>query len=376
MAVILINPNKESKGVLILKHLEVEFWIRQPLQLINEIKDKYHVGIYFGFYTELNSDIRGADFYVAEDNVLKFSFETSIPRLNLNGYNFLQGKDWNINYTPTKTIDFIFIGNYSRRKRALYLIENLERLKYSNDDFNAVLVIMYRGGLIEYFTRHLIHKKAKNFKQVSLIEVSNKKGIKLSKTVIKALLERSKFLVIPSTSEGAARVIAESKLLDCRVISYSKMLGGSNNHLDPDEDFLYEKDLYKVLSEALRIKANHITDEKIKKLFLEEYSREKLKKFLQDFFALDLIQTESIDSKILENLFQSHQQTLPRDIPTNKNTDECLSKLSLTRFLFYSIDSHLTQKQIFLLRIEDYYIQVKSKLKLIVKIFTHFWNSI
>ena len=88
MAFILQNHTKSSKGILIIKHLEVVFFNAMSSEKISKLREKYLIGLYFGIYTRKKNDYKNIDFYVGEDNVIEIA-KTVIPRLNLNGYNFL-----------------------------------------------------------------------------------------------------------------------------------------------------------------------------------------------------------------------------------------------------------------------------------------------
>ena len=92
-------------------------------------------------------------------------------------------------------------------------------------------------------------------------------------------MKSSKFLVLTSRSEGAARVVAEALLCGLGIISYGYMKGGTNNHLG-DCDYIYynERELEDSIISSLSV--NH----PIQNNNLEKFNQKKSKELLVEFF--------------------------------------------------------------------------------------------
>ena len=73
MAFILKENNNNNKGILVLKHLELKYYSSLDPNLIDSLRKKFIIGVYFGFHFKIYEDIKNIDFYLAEDNVIEFS---------------------------------------------------------------------------------------------------------------------------------------------------------------------------------------------------------------------------------------------------------------------------------------------------------------
>jgi len=337
MAVVLLECKEKSKGILVLKHLELSSFLSLGAKAIENLKRKYIIGMYFGFYFELAKDIPYLDFYLAEDNVINFLGDnSSVPRCNLNGYNFIHRHIKDIPITPVN--DFIFIGSYSPRKNLILFLKALLAVSENPRvlvvvDFNSQNKVQRR---IRREVKNLLLKL--NNASISIIEVRKNEGLYLNRKTIDLLLQASRVLVIPSRSEGAARVVAEAKILGLDVISNKHMKGGTNNHLHSVSDYLF--DGLMDLSSALEAyssctKLNFTSPELL--VFNHDQSRWIFTEFIASNFG-DRLEKSSLAGLLkldMENLFQSHKCTLPRHIPDASRNDECYSLSAMYRLYAY-----------------------------------------
>jgi len=378
MAFVLQKDSHESKGILIIKHLEYRYLESLTGRKIQELSKRYFIGLYFGFYTIRKSDFMFVDFYVGEDGVVDIP-NSVIPRLNLNGYNF-QPPAFFARSVSQKKFDFIFIGDPSRRKRLKFLLRNLERAM-RQEDFRVLIINRTKSAnLYLLLLNLLVRQKLRNLpdairRKITYIEADQSLGMPIPRDVIPFFLESSKCLIIPSLAEGAARVVAEAMSKGLSIISYADMQGATNNHLCDDYDMLFRtsRELESCMVNFVRnyqIKYIHNTRD-VSHLFSEEVSKKKFKEFLignLPDFSLDEANWKSIS---LVNSLQSHNAILPRVIPSNPRTDECQSYDS-----FYRLYSHLVGHEAnvlidFALRIKTFFrdalgivLQLFGKLKI------------
>ncbi|MEM5547766.1 hypothetical protein [Pseudoalteromonas fuliginea] len=345
MAFILSQPGK-SKGILIFKHLEVNFVNRLDAKIIKRLREKYIIGVYFGFYTKLKSDIFWTDFYLAADNLISCQDILLKPRIALNGFNFISSEEISNENHVDKKYDFIFIGNSQTRKNLLRYIEALQVLSEINKGYTAI-IINRLGGSIE--NKLYVSKVRKALSALSSATRGNITYIEsmtesdpLPKDFIRLLYQQSRFLVITSRAEGAARVVGEASLNNLGVISYSKMLGGTNNHLDAEVDVLFDdfKELPSILNIALTNKDRLINySSSNKSCYLESANKEKLIKELVNLFQLSKPDLEDeLNNKILYNAFSSHLNLLDSKYSNNR-TDEIQSNKKMYLFVNHLTDS-------------------------------------
>ena len=344
MPFILLKPSKSRKGIIVLKHLELFAFKSLKKRHRIEIKKKYLIGIYFGYSYILVEDIPFADFYLAEDNVINFiNFKSSMPRCNLNGYNFLTVPIKNRN--TTKLFDFLFIGNSSKRKNLIFFLNALKLTinKSKNIKLNIALIVVHQNSYLNNYELSKCERLISELKtekcQFTYIKIDAKKNFKLPKNTIDLFYKNSRNLVLCSYGEGAARVVAEAKLHGLGVLFYELTKGGSRNHFNEKYDFIFsniEEFSRAILSSLNNKRMDQKTLDYYKTIFSETNSKQKLAEFLSYQFSFDLNELKNYFRKLnLMNSFQSHNQFLPREIPSVEKTDECLTPSSMTRLYEY-----------------------------------------
>jgi len=366
MAYILSQPNNNCKGIIIFKHLEIKFINNLDPNLINELKSNYIIGVYFGFYSKLSKDIEWADFYLAADNLIKIT-NSCKPRIPLNGFNFISSKEMQSNNISVKKYDFLFIGNSQTRKNLLQFVKSLKVMSELSNDFKVLIINRLGESLENKFYVLQVRKTLaslstnirKNITYIESVTVSDP----LPKDTIKLFFQQSRYLVITSRSEGAARVVGEASLNNLGVISYSKMLGGTNNHLDLNVDMLFDdfKKLPSILLSALdqRKDLDKYTSSN-KNSYLEEHSKDILINNLVNFFQLN---KENLESEILPqnlyNAFSSHLNLLESKY-SNNQTDEILSYKKMYLFASSLLEEPISKKAIFKCKILDFLSKIKK----------------
>lgn len=370
MAFILSQPGS-CKGILVFKHLEINFVNSLDIKIIKKLKEKYVIGVYFGFYTKLNNDIGWCDFYLAADNLISSQDTLLKPRIALNGFNFISSDEVSNGNVVDKKYDFIFIGNSQTRKNLLKYIKALKILSDNNDNYSAI-IINRLGNSIE--NKLYVKKIRKTLSAFSTVKRSNITYIEsmtesdpLPKDFIKLLYQQSRYLVITSRAEGAARVVGEASLNNLGIISYSKMLGGTNNYLNEEVDILFDdfEKLPNILNSALMRKNNLINySSNNKDLYLESVSKKKLIKELVSLFDFnESALRQEFSKKNLYNAFSSHLNLLDAK-HSNNRTDEILSNKKMYLFVNYLTNSTPSSIKKIRLSILDFLLKLKAVLNL------------
>ncbi|UTJ07341.1 glycosyltransferase [Arcobacter roscoffensis] len=332
-----------GKGILIFKHLEIKLLEKMPKEIISKLKSKYILGMYFGSFYKLEEDLTYIDFYLAEDNVLKIENST-MPRINLNGYNFI-GKDFEIKENVLeKYYDLIFIGNVSRNKNLIKVIDTINKLIKKDVNIKVLIVNRSLSGVYNKILKYFIYRKLNSInsldkKNITYIEINNPKGYQLSKKLIKDLMLQSKGLIIASKYEGAARVVAEAQLLGLNILSYEKMKGATNNHLS-EYDILFN-DFNNLENKILDFINNYDSfyskkDIDYSKIYLEKYNRIKLCENISEVCNINSsVLLKSIEHISLYNSISSHSAILPRKYVSNPQNDEISDHLTMYSLLCY-----------------------------------------
>lgn len=385
MAFLLLKYEEETntKGILIFKHLEINLLTKIDKNLINKLKERYILGMYFGFYYILNQDIKDIDFYVAEDNVIEYRFNSTTPRINLNGYNFIGNEYENIIKKDNKLYDFIFIGSASRRKGLKQLLSSINKIA-TTTKLTPQIVIINRvsGGIYMKILNRIVKQKLdeipKKFrKNITYIELDSTTGYQLPKYLIKELLCLSKTLILPSRDEGCARVVAEAQLMGLNIISYKYMNGGTNNHLTK-YDILYDNfsDMSTEMIENLNNYNNFYSKKDISfnEIYLEKYSKQTFAKELSRLFNYDFkFLNDKFNDIVFYNSISSHNTLLPREYSSNPFTDEIYSYEVMSKLITWlsgekdqSVIVNFIYKYYDLYyKIKKYVILVSRKLKII-----------
>lgn len=336
MAYLLIEAAPSHKGVLVLKHLEIPFWEGMPPDLVAAVRERYVVGIYFGFAVRVSRDVEGVDFYMAAENVM-LGYRGVTPRVPLNGFHFIEDR-FESRGERVIEFDYVFIGNAQRRKNLLELVRAISCMSESP----SICIVTKVASSIE---SRLYSRRVRSSlnamtdgtrKRIRYIEIpSHSDGIPAF--LMSSLLRNSRALICISRAEGAARVVAEAVLNSLPIVYYSKMVGGTCNHLDDKIDFRVDDidQLPQVLDDAYRtLKARGCSERNDGAVYLEKNSKKVLAKFLEKHFSHVLTKTviEEVFDKRLYNAFSGHQNHFPESV-SNRATDEVLSYSKMYKFL-------------------------------------------
>lgn len=370
MAFILSQPGS-CKGILIFKHLEVNFVNNLNVKVMKKLQDKYIIGVYFGFYTKLKDDISWCDFYLAADKLISSQDILLKPRIALNGFNFISSEEISSINVVDKKYDFIFIGNSQTRKNLLKYIEALKVLSESNQSYKAVIINRLGDSIENKLYVKKIRKTLSAFSSTTRSNITYIESMTdsdpLPKDFIRLLYQQSRYLVITSRAEGAARVVGEASLNNLGVISYSKMLGGTNNHLDEEVDILFDdfNELPTILNSVLMKKNGLINySSNNKEFYLESTSKKKLIRELVRLFDFDESHLkQEFSNKKLYNAFSSHLNLLDSKYSNNR-TDEILSNKKMYLFVSYLTNSTPNLNERIRFSIFDFVLKLKAVLNL------------
>lgn len=370
MAFILVPNKLDSKGVMIFKHLEIQYISVMEPKLLLSLKSLYHIGVYFGFHYSLKKDIAWADFYLAADNVLNIPY-SQVPRIALNGFNFINADEISSGNIASKKYDFLFIGNSQTRKNLYKFVLALKELSDNNISYTSLIVNRLGESIEEKFYVKRIRKvlrmlSSDNRKNITYLEsMTSSNG--LPKDVMKKFYEQSRCLVITSRSEGAARVVGEASLNDLAVISYSNMKGGTNNHLNLEVDKLFNSfdelptALESIVSNRYSLK-DYVAPNK--NCYLESHNKKILILRLAELLSYDIeFLHNELKGKNLYNAFSSHLNLIGSQF-SNNTTDEILSYSKMHNFILDITESETKSSKLFICRLRDCLDGVKTLLNI------------
>lgn len=381
MAYILLEPQGDCKGILVLKHLEVDYFSKLPESYIDVIAGAYYIAVYFGYYSKLQCDIPWSDFYIADNNVLDIEY-SSRPILRLNGFSFIDTSDFSVDSSFIDSRDgFVFIGSSQVRKNTMHLLNALSDPRFIYNPPQVVIINLVtrnvEGRLYTYFVR----KKLKSLHDrvrgaLTYLEVGPHQD-KLPKYVLGSIFSRSRCLICISSAEGAARVVAEAALGGLRVISYRGMKGGTNNYLMDGRDIVLDH------LDGLPNAILAVMDESSYKCevtpnwrsYDQESSRTKMAAFLVSHGFISNSDLESLQSLKLYNAFSGHQNKLPPML-SSESSDEVLGYRKMLRFYTHLTgikpDSHVEMISWIkdsLLVVRRPYVAFKGAVKVILAVF-------
>ena len=221
------KSTKGSKNLLVIKHLENEFFQKLSNENKLALKKKYIIGLYLGAYVE-NINYSFYDFIIFADGVFN-KFKDDIPRFKFSGFNFLP----KINVPKLKVTPrlILYIGDLSQNKN-LYEFLRFSKLN-SSFKYKVILRSLY---ISDIFIILLLRFK---FKNICFITPFPRK--KYPRSCVFKEISRANFIFIPYVKEGAARIFAEAEVLGKSVIYNSSMLGGTFSFMDYNENIEIEK---------------------------------------------------------------------------------------------------------------------------------------
>lgn len=332
---------KKKKGILILKHSEFATFSKFDNRFKLRVKDKYYLGIYFGFAMNLTNGWGEGliDFVVAADNVAN-GLNSSIPRIPLNGFNFIAPAEER--YTDgilNKVYDFIFVGNSQTRKNLYKLVCSISELDAQGKNYTYILINRVGLTLEEKINARRIRKKINSLSdyarsRVTYIEFNGSQD-QLPKSLLFLAMRQSKALICPSRSEGAARIVAEASLRGLNVISYKFMKGGTNNFLDKDYDLIFDdfNSLSSVMDKYVENADFYLKkDIACQTIYEESHSKLKFVDYLSNILSEPSEELAQIASKLdMKNALSSHTNLLPSNC-SSKTSDEALKSSSMLRY--------------------------------------------
>lgn len=325
----LSSPKPSKKGILIFKHLEQDIIVNlKRTNSLDLIKEKYIIGLYFGWATSFDISNDLIDFVVAKKDVISNEVEVKKPILRYSGNSFISKKIKQHRETK-KTIDFIGVFNRSKHKRPEDFIEISKKLHKDNPNYNIHLVTYgSKKNNLKFLDHGYSHP---NFEHQDF--VTNKSTLfPISEDELFKLISSSKAFIHTSSSEGASRMVIASCLLGVPVFYNKDIKGGTFSDDLKKSNAVYP---YKEFSEVVRIGINNLKPINIINLdnkFIEENT---IKSFCSEIENLDLnINTEYnfIDQISFSKLLPSHGNIISNRL-TNLLDDQFRFTKNLLKYL-------------------------------------------
>ena len=365
MAHIFKHPNKSNKGIIIFTHKELQFFnlkvnrrlIKNPLRIlstyflfkrkISRIRKKYFIGIHYGWFHKNQITPYWVDFNITAPGTATFKDNTTIIPLNSGNFTpLIMRKELNIE----KYWDIICIANNSHTKKYSKLLSSIREL-YNLDNSLKVLFVIASGKaekINKYYTEILNDYNQifspKERELFTIIKTHPETGFQgFSYTFLSYLYNRSKVFTIFSQIEGECRVVKEAQLCGLPVVVKSDVQGGIRDYLNKDNSLYFDnyEDAHITLRKAIdNYDKFKIDTEYWAKELREDYSLDRLKKYLTDFYSSkelkfdgELINTDNLNRRLPAHFYD------PLSVPWASNskfrfkTTDILNVFMLRSFL-------------------------------------------
>lgn len=337
-----IPETAQNKGIMIVKHVEYKYFNAVNPGLIADLRKRFLVGLYYGFYSERRAPTRNLDFVVAAKDVIPD--DQALPRLMLNGFHFIddkfglqieQGRSYAKNY------DFLFVGNYQKRKGLVEFLLAFAEVAEASPKVSALIIVINndkdRTSRRRTRTGQLVAKIRNSGKgRIKLIEINKTFGEGLPSEFIELAMHRSRSVIVPSFMEGAARVVAEAEMCGVPVILREDCKGGSASHLDPDMNILFQGQAGLLSAmKAFLAGWETIFSKKVPNdaPYRQSLSKDVLVRFFTEKFAFDEAGLRShVDQTNFYNALSSHCNFLPEKF-SNPVTDEVYSSIKFQKLI-------------------------------------------
>ncbi len=326
MAHIFKHPSGSRKGIIVFTHKEVRFFRggrggRFPQILgygdrLRKIKEKYFVGIHFGWLVNFDDFYNTFDFLMATESVVS-GLQEKCTRLVIP----LRSRDFtppvfNNEDSRTKFWDILCISNNSRKKHLSLFLRELRKTYQAGHRFRVLLISPIRKNerwRIKFY-RSLESDYVRDFTQAerdlfTLLRPGVFHGfLGLPQTALSHYYKSSKVFTLFSEVEGGPKVVSEALLCGLKVVVKENLRGGGRDYLN-DNNAVFFNDFgvaWKALVEAVEGYAEYRPDiEQLRENLGEERSLAKLREYFSILFEQsgstfdgDLIDTDSLNLKL------------------------------------------------------------------------------
>lgn len=341
MATILKKPSKDSKGIVVFTHKELnyfrgrpskpkglnwfspKFYFDQGLKVLlspfyqsklEKLQKNYVVGIHWGWFARDVKTPSWVNFHLAGKETATFVDNPFIIPLGSSSFTPVcmqpNGAD--------KYWDIICVAKSTKVKMYDELLKSIRRVYDQGHNYKVLFVVAsnmhepksdYYSDLLDDYNQMFSAKERENF---TIIKTDPQTGFQgFSYTFISHLYNQSKVFTLFTQREGVAKVIKEAQLCGLPVVVKSDLEGGGRDYLNEKNSHTF--DTYENSHEALiyaveNYKSFEIDSEGLAKELRADYSLDKLKGHLKDYFQQNDLKFEDnlINTDNLNRRFPAH----------------------------------------------------------------------
>ena len=318
MAHIFKYPNEDTKGIIIFTHKEVayftKFWKKTRYDWFNNIqgkilpadqlkptfsrhfnaiKEKYFIGMHFGWHHENYPTLPFIDFYMGGKGTVTFQNPENIFFIPLNSRSFSSSLFSKQN-SYKKYWDIICVSNNSKFKNLGLFLKTVRKLYDHGKKYKVLLLVTSKKN--ETPERFYIQLEDDYHSLFSSSERELFTLMKLSPTLsftglpqstLSHFYAESKVFTLFSNKEGESRVISEALLSGLMVVVKNDLQGGGRDLLDDSNSIQFSEyhNAYQTLIEAVEhYKDYNIPSEEVKKITQESYTVPLLKSYFKKLY--------------------------------------------------------------------------------------------
>ena len=314
MATILKKPNQENKGIIVFTHKEDKYFFEKSnLFIRNKIKKKlirlknrYFLGVHFGWINHYKSRFRFYNFLLATESVLrgtenkKESYIIPLRSRNFTPDFFHPNRDYE------KHWDIICVSNNTKNKNLKYLLKSIRKIYDMGYYFRVLLISPERKNeknnkkfyqnLEKDYLNHFSCREREYF---TLIRPNAKFGfLGFSQSEMAFFYNSSKVFTLFSEKEGGPKAVSEALLSGNLIVVHSKLEGGGRDFLNNRNSIQFKNfdEAYMALIQAVEKYHEYKPEtDMLKRNLSENESIKVLNAYLDDLYK---IYNQQFDKKL------------------------------------------------------------------------------
>lgn len=271
MAHIFKHPEGKNKGIVVFTHKEifyfVKYWKKTRFEALNHLQDKlmpktelqvffknhfkkirekYLVGMHFGWYQHDQPTYDFVDFYMAGKGTVSWKEGSDPFHIPMNSRNFIEPFYENRHYQQ-KYWDLICVASVNRIKNMDLLLKSIRKIYDLGKMIKVLLVVPSKHSEPEKkFYTHLIDDYKEMFseeerKYLTIIKLSRELSFMgMSQYQMVHFYNSSKVFTLFTQLEGESRVIAEALLCGLPVVVKDDLTGGGRDYLNESNSLQFD----------------------------------------------------------------------------------------------------------------------------------------
>ena len=304
---ILVKKNTNYKGILILTHKELPFF----LQHLSKLSTNYYLFVHYGFLVNINNHPlitynMMPDSRCIQNNYIPFTSRNFLSKHFNNNSNIKQTNE-NIKLilqknniifpikVDIKNFNFIINTRAAEFKKAFELLEYSLQYLDKNENDKICFILLEQDVNNNDYKKIINHWNKNKHKNICFIDThfinSNNTCYKgFTNEELSNFYKSSKIYMHACESEGESRTIHEALCCGCMVLAKENMKGGGLDHLNNKNSILYNHT--NVIEKMIYISNNHknyIYNTDIFKKLNEEYTVDVFLNFIYNSLSYNNI---------------------------------------------------------------------------------------